>query len=108
MIGRNAGMIAAFALSVSASAHNPPDIVAEAAAAIVAHDAEALSSMRFRAFDFEFKPLSIKALLDEVQECSIIPQHERGSFSLAHEIHYECPDRSKPKIRCASETVIVF
>ncbi|MGB3472938.1 MAG: hypothetical protein WBA51_19145 [Erythrobacter sp.] len=94
-------------LCVSASAQQPPDIVAEAARAISLNDARALREMRFTARGFDSKPITVAQLLDRIDGCAKTAEYERGVRSMAHQMHYDCPGAAKPKMKCASATVIV-
>ena len=100
-------LFAACCIATGASAHEPPDIVGEAAAAIVAQDAEALDSMRFTAFDLKLKPVKTAAFLQKLEGCDIVAEHKSGEVSMAHEIHYDCPNKPSPPIKCAKDTLVV-
>ncbi|MEL6530164.1 MAG: hypothetical protein AAFQ27_09385 [Pseudomonadota bacterium] len=107
MIVRTVCLATILCLATGISAENPPDIVADAARAIVAQDAEALASMRFRARGFDSEPVSIERFLARVEGCEKIAEHVRGTVSFAHQIHYECPNKPAPPARCATEIIVV-
>ncbi len=102
-----ASMFAVIGLATGALAQQPQDIVGEAATAIVAQNAEALKAMRFAARDFQSKPMAIAAFLDQIDGCELVAEHKRGVVSMAHQIHYICPNKPTPSIKCASDILVV-
>lgn len=101
------GVAVALIAAASASNAEARDIVADAANAIVAQDADTLEAMRFNAYGLDRKPLSVDSLLDRVTQCKLLDQMDRDLQPYPREIHFACDESQDDQGRCDSNILIV-
>lgn len=100
---------ASVALIAAASASNAEakDIVAAAANAIIARDADSLKAMRFDAFDRNGKPLSVDGLLNRIDRCRRIDLSDQAVSPYPRKIHFECDESQDDRGPCDDTIMIV-
>lgn len=101
------GVAVALVAAMSASSAEARDIVADAANAIVAQDADTLDAMRFDAYDLDKTPLSADSLLDRVSQCKLLGQMDLDLQPYPREIHFACDEIQDDQGPCDSNILIV-
>lgn len=101
------GVAVALIAATNASNTEAGDIVAAAANAIVAQDADTLEAMRFDAYGLDRKPLSVSGLLDSISQCRRLGHIDRGRQPYPREIHFECDESQDDRGPCDSNILIV-
>ncbi|MEO9617232.1 MAG: hypothetical protein ABJF89_07150 [Parasphingorhabdus sp.] len=101
------GVAVALVAAVSASSAEARDIVADAADAIAAQDADTLENMRFDAYDLDNTPLSVDNLLDRVSQCKFLDQMDPDLQPYPREIHFACEQSQDDQGPCESNILIV-
>jgi len=101
------GVAIALIAAVSASNAEARDIVAAAAKAIVAQDADSLEAMRFDAYGLDRKPLSVDDLLNRIHRCRTIDRADQALLPYPREIHFECDESQDDRGPCDGNILIV-
>lgn len=101
------GVVAALIAAASASNAEARDIVAAAANAIVARDADTLKAMRFDAYGLDRKPLSVDDLLDRISQCRRLGHTDWELQPNPREIHFDCDESQEVQSPCEDNILIV-